>query len=105
MRGYLRTLGLVLLIGGVGLCVVAAGMAIGDEPFRQAGEALARHPDHVLFQGEYYAALARHVAYIVIAILSGTVGIVGSGVLFGLHAVLRRLDRLDDGRAVSQPAR
>jgi len=106
VRGYLRMLGGVLLVGGVGLCIVAAGMAIGDEAFRTAGEALERHPDHVLFQGEYYAALARHIAYIAIAVLSGAVGVVGSAVLFGLHAVLRRLDRLDDGRAaVSQPAR
>jgi hypothetical protein len=98
-------LGGVLLVGGVGLCLVAAGMAIGDEAFRQAADALARHPDHVLFQGEYYAALGRHIAYIAVAILSGAVGIVGSAVLFGLHAVLRRLDRLEGGRAVSQPAR
>jgi hypothetical protein len=105
VRGYLRLLGGVLLIGGVGLCLVAAVMAIGDEAFRKAGEALERHPDHVLFQGEYYAALARHIAYIAVAILSGAVGILGSAVLFGLHAVLRRLERLEDGHAVSQPAR
>jgi hypothetical protein len=105
MRGYLRALGLVLLIGGVGLCIVAAGMAIGDETFFKAGEALERHPDHVLFQGEYYAALARHIAYIAVAILSGAVGIVGSAVLFGLHAVLRRIERLEDTRVVSQPVR
>ena len=105
MRGYLRLLGVILLIGGLALCIGAAGMAIGDETFFKAGEALERHPDHVLFQGEYYAALARHIAYIAIAILAGAVGIVGSAVLFGLHAVLRRLDRLDGTAAASQPAR
>jgi hypothetical protein len=105
MRGYLRLLALLLLIGGLALCVGAAGMAIGDETFFKAGEALERHPDHVLFQGEYYAALIRHIAYIAVAILSGAVGIVGSAVLFGLYAVLRRLDRLDAARPVSTPAR
>jgi hypothetical protein len=103
MRGYLRALGLTLLIGGLVLCVAAAGLAIGDQTFFKAGEALERHPDHVLFQGEYYAALARHIAYIAIAILSGAVGIVGSAMLFGLHAVLRRLDRLEHVAAISPP--
>jgi hypothetical protein len=105
MRGYLRVLGLVLLVGGLVFCVGAAGMAIGDAAFFNAKEALERHPDHVIFQGEYYAALARHIAYIAIAILSGAVGIVGSAVLFGLHAVLHRLDRLGGAPPASQPAR
>ena len=105
MRLYLRTMAVTLLLAGLLIAAVAASWAIRDEAFFKATEALARHPDHVLFQGEYYAALARHIAYIAVAILSGAVGIIGSAVLFGLHAVLRRLDRLEDARTVSQPAR
>ncbi|MCC6767010.1 MAG: hypothetical protein IT293_20330 [Deltaproteobacteria bacterium] len=101
MRAALRVLGLLLLIGGLATCAVAATLAIGDEAFFRAGEALERHPDHVLFQGEYYAALLRHIAYILTAIVGGLLGIVGSAVLFGIHAILVRLDRLEaSGAAV-----
>ena len=95
MQTYLRVLGSVLLIGGLVICGVATTKGIGDEAFFKAGEALARHPDHVIFQGEYYAALSRHIAYIAIAILAGMIGVVGSAVLFGLQAVLRRLERVE----------
>ncbi len=100
MRGALRALGVLLLIGGLGTCAVAAGFALGDEAFFKAGDALERHPDHVLFQGEYYAALLRHVAYILTAIVGGLLGTVGSAVLFGLQAVLARLDRLEAAREI-----
>ena len=105
MRGALRALGILLLVGGLGTCVVAATFAIGDEAFFKAGEALERHPDHVLFQGEYYAALLRHVAYILTAVVGGLLGTVGSAVLFGLHAVLVRLEHLEAARAGGSPAR
>ena len=94
MRGYLRGLGAALFVIGVTVCVVAAGKAIGDDTFFRAGEALERHPDHILYQAEYQAALARHVAYIVTAILSGLIGVIGSAGLLGLSAVLRKLDDL-----------
>lgn len=99
MRAYLRTLGTVLLVGGLVTCAIATFFAVGDETFFKAGEALERHPDHVLFQGEYYAALLRHIAYILTAIVAGLLGTVGSAALFGIHAVLVRLDRLEASRA------
>jgi hypothetical protein len=105
MQSYLRVLGLVLLIGGLTIGAVAIGKAIGDEDFFKAGEALTRHPDHVLFQGEYYAALLRHIAYIGTAMLAGLLGVVGSAVLLGLHAVLRRLERVEESGAISERAR
>jgi hypothetical protein len=95
MRSYLRLLGGVLLVGGLATFAVAALLAIRDVTFFEAGEALARHPDHVLFQGEYYAALLRHIAYIVTAIIGGLLGTVGSALLFGLHAILVRLEHLE----------
>ena len=93
MASYLRALGIGLLVVGVAICLAAATMALRDDTFFRAGEALERHPDHILYQAEYQAALARHVAYIVTAILSGLVGVVGSAVLLGLQAILRRLER------------
>jgi hypothetical protein len=96
MGGYLRAVGLILLVGGLAICAIATSFAIGDTTFFNAGEALARHPDHVLFQGEYYAALLRHIAYILTAIVAGLLGTVGSAMLFGLHAVVRRLERLEE---------
>ncbi|MBP1690497.1 MAG: hypothetical protein H6Q34_1070 [Deltaproteobacteria bacterium] len=105
MHIYMRILASVLLFGGLAICVVAAGAAIGDETFFRAGEALARHPDHVLFQGEYYAALFRHIAFILTAIVAALLGTVGSAVLFGLYAVLRRLERLEASLNVSERAR
>ena len=95
MQRYLRVLGLVLLIGGLTIGAVATDKAIGDEAFFKARDALARHPDNVLFLGEYYAALLRHLAYAGTALLAGLLGVVGSAVLLGLHAVLRRLDRVE----------
>ena len=105
MRASLRMLGGVLLVGGLAICAVAAVLAIGDETFYKAGEALERHPDHVLFQGEYYAALLRHIAYILTAIVGGLLGTVGSAALFGIHAVLVRLERLEATIAAFSAAR
>ncbi len=95
MRAYLRTMAVLLLGGGLLIAAIAAGWAIGDEPFFKATEALARHPDHVLFQGEYYAALLRHIAYILVAIVGVLLGTVASALLFGMHAVLVRLEKVE----------
>ena len=100
MRTYLRVLGSVLLIGGLAIGAGATTKAIADETFFKAGEALARHPDHVLFQGEYYAALVRHIVYITTAILAGMLGVIGSAVLFGLHAILRRLEQIESASTI-----
>jgi hypothetical protein len=103
MRAYLRLLGGVLLVGGLATFAVAGVLAIGDKAFSDAGEALARHPDHVLFQGEYYAALVRHIAYILTAIFGGLLGTVGSALLFGLHAILARLERVEAAATAARP--
>ena len=93
MSVYLRVLAVVVLVGGIVLCVIATRLTLGDDAFFRAARALERHPDHILFQAEYHAALARHVAYIVTAVVAGLGAFVGSALLFGLAAVLRRLER------------
>ena len=95
MRHYLRGLGLVFLIGGLGLCAVASTFVIHDEVFVKAGEALARHPEHLGFKSEYYEALIWHLAYSFVAVMTGLLAVLGSAVLLGLHAVLRRVDQLE----------
>jgi len=84
-----------ILVAGVAIAIMAALWAIGDETFFKARDALARHPDTLPFQFEYYAALTRHVLYILMAIVAGLIGTIGSSLLFGLHAMLDRLERLE----------
>ncbi len=93
MTLYLRILATLLLVGGLALAVVSMRWVLGDEVYFRAAHALERHPDHILFQAEYQAALARHVAYAVTAALSGLTAIIGSAVLLGLASILGRLDR------------
>jgi hypothetical protein len=93
MSTYLRLLATVLLIGGVVLAVVSTRWALGDEVYFRAARALERHPDHILFQAEYHAAFARHVAYVVTAVLSTMTAILGSAVMLGLASILRQLER------------
>ena len=93
MTVYLRGLAVVLLIGGVIVCVFSAFLAYTDVGYYAAAEALSRHQDHVLFQAEYYKALVPHLAYIVTAVFAGIGGIVSSAMLFGLAAALHCLER------------
>lgn len=97
MRKLLRTLGVLLLVGGAVVCIASARAAVGDEAYYRAALALERHPDHILFQAEYHAALARHVAYVLTAVVSGLGAVIASVTLFALAAVLGRLDRLETG--------
>jgi len=92
MTIYLRILGALILVGGLGLAVVATRWVLGDDTYFRAAHALERHPDHILFQAEYQAALARHVGYAVLAALSGLTAVIGSAVLLGLASILSRLD-------------
>ena len=95
MRGYLRALGLILLIGGLATCAYATMLVVRDETFFKAGEALARHPEHLGFKSEYYEALIWHLAYLFVAVMTGLMGLIGSAVLLGLHAVMRRIDQVE----------
>ena len=93
MSGYLRALGVMCIVAGVLVCALSTRAALTDDAYYHAAFALERHADHILYQAEYQAALARHVAYIVTAVVSGVGGVVSSALLFGLAAVLQRLGR------------
>ena len=105
MPAYLRIAAITLLVCGLAMAVIGAGLAYRDEGFFAATEALARHPDHVIFQGEYYAALGRHIAYVVIAVVGALVGSVASALLFGMYGVMRRLERLETSIKAVEHAR
>ncbi len=99
MTRMLRVLAAVLLIAGLLGSAAATSAAFGDEAYYRAASALERHADHILFQAEYQAALARHAAYLVAAIVCGIAGVVGASVLFALATILARVDRLEERAA------
>jgi hypothetical protein len=92
MSAYLRVLGALCIVAGLLACALATRAALIDDTYYRAAFALERHADHILYQAEYQAALVRHVAYIVTAVVSAVGAVLASALLFGLAAVLRRLD-------------
>jgi hypothetical protein len=96
----LKGLAFVLLIAGLAMCALAASAALGHQDYYTTARALERQPYNMLYQAEYNAALMRQVAYVLMAVICGLGGVIGSAVLFGLAAVLQRLDR---ARAVTAP--
>jgi hypothetical protein len=95
----LRALAVALLIAGLLGSAAAVAAALGDEAYYRAASALERHADHILFQAEYQAALARHAAYLVAAIVCGIAGVVGAAILFALATILARVHRLEERTA------
>ena len=93
MSTYLRTLALVLLVVGLLVCLLATRAVLGDDGYYRAAFALERHADHILYQAEYQAALARHAALLVTAVVSGVGAVVGSALLFAMSSIVRLLER------------
>jgi hypothetical protein len=91
----LRLLATVLLLAGLVGCALAIQAMLGDEAYHRALIGLEHHADNVYFEAEYQAALARHAAFIVAAIVSGVAGVVGGAILLALAAILRRVNRLE----------
>src|SRR4051812_33358278 len=95
MASYLRGLAFVLLAVGVALCVVCGFWAYADADYFKAAELYSRHQDSLPFVVEYYAAMARHLSYIVTGLLAGIFGVVSSAILFALSIVLKRVEHLE----------
>ncbi len=95
----LRILAVLLLVAGLAGSVVAGRAALGDDAYFRALDAFERHSDHILFQAEYQAALARHAAFLVAAVVCGVGGVVGSAILFALSIILHRVNRLEANAA------
>jgi hypothetical protein len=78
MSAWLRGLGIAVLALGLGFGGWAGTRAAGDAHFTEISEQYERHPDHPLFQAEYYAVASRHYTLVV-----GAVGGVLGGLVFG----------------------
>jgi len=93
MAGFLRTLGVVVLLIGLVTAAVAGWLLAGDAQFREIAEAYARHPEHALFQTEYWAAAARHYGLLGAAAGGLLGGLVLGGILLALAELLRRIPK------------
>lgn len=84
MPTLLRVLAVLVVALGL-LLAAAAGWQLGtDEHFREVAEAYARHPDHALFQSEYWVAAVRHYGQMA-AVVGGVLGGLSLGaVMFAL---------------------
>jgi hypothetical protein len=89
--GWLRLLGVVVLAAGIGVGGWAGTRAAGDvEAFAEVTKAYERHPEHPLFQAEFYAAAAKHYGLLGGAVAAVTGGVVVATVLLALAAILAR---------------
>jgi hypothetical protein len=93
MPAFLRALGVIVIAIGLTVAAVAAWLLAGDDHFREIAAAYARHPEHTLFQTEYWAAAARHYGLLG----AGAGGLLGGlslgGMLLALGELLRRVPR------------
>lgn len=90
MSTWLRTLGIVVLALGIGAGSYAGTRAFGDVAFEEAAAQYVRHPDHPLFQAEYYAVAGRHYGLVVGAVGGILGGLVFGSLLLGLGTLLSR---------------
>ena len=87
----LRVLGWLVLLLGLGAAAVSWWLYLGDVRFEQIANAYGRHPEHPMFQAEYWVAAGRHYSLLAATIGGVLVGVVFGALLLGLAAVLRRL--------------
>ncbi len=90
MRGFLRVLGVAILLLGLGTAGVAGWLVAVDAQFTEVAAAYARHPDHALFQTEYWLAAARHYGLFAAALGGLLGGLSLGGILLALSELLRR---------------
>lgn len=95
MIAWLRLLGVVVLAAGLGIGGWAGTRAAFDEKFAEVATAYERHPEHPLFQAEYYVAAGQHYGLIAAAVGAVVGGVVFASMLLALAAILGR-QRGDD---------
>ncbi|TMB53862.1 MAG: hypothetical protein E6J56_12425 [Deltaproteobacteria bacterium] len=91
MPTFLRALGSLVVAAGLFIAAVAGWLLAADTHFQEVAAAYGRHPEHALFQAEYWAAAVRHYGLLV-AVVGGTVGGLSlGGILLALAQLLRRV--------------
>jgi len=83
MPTFLRALGSLVVAAGLFIAAVAGWLLAADTHFQEVAAAYGRHPEHALFQAEYWAAAVRHYGLLV-AVVGGTVGAAPGPVALGV---------------------
>jgi len=78
---------------GLATAAVTGWLAAGDAHFREVAAAYARHPEHTLFQTEYWLAAVRHYGLVAAAVGGLLGGLALGGILLALGELLRRVPR------------
>jgi hypothetical protein len=93
VSGWLRALGAVVLVLGLGTAAVAGWHFTRDTQFAEILAAYERHPEHALFQADYWLAAARHYGLLALGVGGLLFGLAAGSALLGLGEVLHRLPR------------
>jgi hypothetical protein len=96
MATALRALGVLLVMLGVVVAVLATVLVARDDQFAEVAAAYARHPDHALFRAEYLTAAARYYGLMAAGAGGLLAGLTGGGMLLGIGELLRRIPSRDD---------
>lgn len=90
MTAWLRLLGVLVLALGIGLGAYAGTRAAGDVAFAEISSRYERHPEHPLFQAEYYAAAVRHYGLVASTVAGIMGGLVFGSMLLALATLVAR---------------
>jgi hypothetical protein len=93
MAAYLRALGALVLVLGIGVGLVSGWLVASDAHFREVAAAYARHPEHALFEADYWRAAARHYGLLAACVGGLLGGLSLGGILLALAELLRRVAR------------
>jgi hypothetical protein len=94
MPGFLRFLGTLIILLGLATAAIATWQLAGDQNFREVATAYARHPEHALFQTEYWTAAAKHYGLLATAVGGLLGGLSLGSILLALGELLRRTRRV-----------
>jgi hypothetical protein len=90
VSGWLRALGALVVLLGLATAVVCGVLFVGDANYYEITAAYDRHPNHAIFQAEYWAASAQHWALLAAAITGLFTGVTIGSLLLGVGELLRR---------------
>lgn len=91
MATYLRALGWLLCVLGVGATIYCTAACIGDETYYHAAKALEKYPGNVLYTTEFKMAEPRHMLLIAGAWSAAPVGVILGSICLGISHALRAL--------------
>jgi hypothetical protein len=81
------------MVVGLATAAIAGWHFTRDTQFAEVLAAYERHPEHALFQADYWVAAARHYGMLVLVLAGLLFGLTAGSGLLGIGEVLRRLPR------------